>query len=172
MGLFDFVKDAGEKIFGHAADDKAARADVQAKAEKGKEMLDDRRKAGGIVRFVEGLGLAVSDLSVRVDGDTATVKGSVPSLEAREKVVLAVGNTQGIAHVDDQLEVSAPGGGSSGSADSTLYTVQRGDTLSGIAKRHYGDAGAYGRIFEANKPMLKDPDKIYPGQVLRIPPKS
>jgi nucleoid-associated protein YgaU len=69
-----------------------------------------------------------------------------------------------------RLDVAAgPGGAPAAAADSTFYTVQRGDTLSAIAKRHYGDAGAYMRIFEANKPMLKDPDKIYPGQLLRIP---
>jgi nucleoid-associated protein YgaU len=54
--------------------------------------------------------------------------------------------------------------------EATFYTVKRGDTLSGIAKAHYGNAGKYMVIFEANKPMLEDPDKIYPGQVLRIPP--
>ncbi|HMB53803.1 MAG TPA: peptidoglycan-binding protein LysM, partial [Thermoanaerobaculia bacterium] len=115
-------------------------------------------------RFVNGLGLDVTDLSVRVDGSTATVKGQVPDQATRERVVLAVGNTQGIARVDDQLEVGKdePAG--------TFYTVESGDTLSGIAKKHYGDAGKYMVIFEANKPMLKDPDKIYPGQVLRIPP--
>ena len=166
MGLFDFVKDAGEKIFGRDKEDAAHQAEVQAKAEQGKEMMDERRKAGQIVRFVEALGLGVEDLSVRVDGDTAKVSGKVATQEAREKVVLAVGNTQGIAHVDDHLEVGAA------EAASTFYTVQRGDTLSGIAKKHYGNAGAYMRIFEANKPMLKDPDKIYPGQVLRIPPKG
>jgi nucleoid-associated protein YgaU len=47
--------------------------------------------------------------------------------------------------------------------------VKSGDTLSAIAKQFYGDAGRYSAIFEANKPMLKDPDEIYPGQVLRIP---
>ena len=52
---------------------------------------------------------------------------------------------------------------------SRTYTVEKGDTLSRIAKEMYGDAGKYPAIFEANKPMLKDPDKIYPGQVLRIP---
>ena len=52
-----------------------------------------------------------------------------------------------------------------------FYTVRKGDTLSAIAKRHYGDANAYNSIFEANRPMLDHPDRIYPGQVLRIPPR-
>jgi nucleoid-associated protein YgaU len=94
------------------------------------------------------------------------VKGNVPDQASRERVVLAVGNTQGIARVDDRLTVAKeePAG--------TFYTVKRGDTLSAIAKAHFGDAGKYPVIFEANKPMLSDPDKIYPGQVLRIPPQA
>ena len=167
MGLFDFVKDAGEKLLGRDKDEEKARqAEIEAKAEKGRQELAERRLAAGIVKFVDGLGLGVSDLSVRVDGETATVKGSVPDQATREKVVLAVGNTQGIARVDDQLTVDKE------EAAGTFYTVKRGDTLSGIAKAHYGNAGKYPVIFEANKPMLKDPDKIYPGQVLRIPPQG
>jgi LysM repeat protein len=76
------------------------------------------------------------------------------------------GNVEGVARVDDRLEVTTP------QPESRYYTVVRGDTLSKIAKDHYGNANQYPKIFEANKPMLKDPDKIYPGQVLRIPPKQ
>jgi nucleoid-associated protein YgaU len=50
------------------------------------------------------------------------------------------------------------------------HTVVKGDTLSKIAKAQYGDAMKDPVIFEANRPMIEDPDKIYPGQVLRIPP--
>jgi nucleoid-associated protein YgaU len=82
----------------------------------------------------------------------------------REKAVLVVGNTKGIAQVDDQITVETP------APEATYYTVQRGDTLSKIAREHYHDASKYPVIFEANRPMLKDPDKIYPGQKLRIPP--
>ena len=82
----------------------------------------------------------------------------------REKIVLILGNTAGIGGVDDQLTVEAP------EPEATYYTVVSGDSLSKIAKAHYGDAMKYPVIFEANKPMLTDPDKIYPGQVLRIPP--
>lgn len=166
MGLFDFVKEAGEKLLGRNKEDEAREAATQAKAEAAKEELAERRMASGILKFVNGLNLGVTDLSVRVDGDVATVKGSVPDQQAREKVVLAVGNTHGIAKVDDQLTVEKeePAG--------TFYTVKRGDTLSAIAKAHYGNAGKYPVIFEANKPMLSDPDKIYPGQVLRIPPQA
>src|SRR5262249_2182580 len=80
-----------------------------------------------------------------------------------EKVVLAVGNVEGIARVEDRLEGSNP------QPEARYYTVVKGDTLSKIARAQYGEANKYPQIFEANKPMLKDPDKIYPGQVLRIP---
>ena len=82
----------------------------------------------------------------------------------RERIVLAVGNTQGVARVDDRMEVSAP------APEAVMYTVESGDTLGKIAKEQYGDASKYPVIFEANQPLLKDPNKIYPGQVLRIPP--
>ena len=93
-----------------------------------------------------------------------TVGGKVPSQQEKEKVILVLGNTQGVARVDDRLVVEVP------EPAATLYTVKSGDSLSKIAKEHYGDAMKYPVIFEANQPMLKDPDKIYPGQVLRIPP--
>ena len=117
-----------------------------------------------LVRQVDALGFAVEGLSVRVDDDLATVSGKVAQQADKEKIVLAIGNTTGIARVDDQIEVGEP------QPEATFHTVVRGDTLSGIAKQHYGNAMKYPVIFEANKPMLSDPDKIYPGQVLRIPP--
>lgn len=166
MGLFDFVKEAGEKLLGRDKEAEAKQKQVEAKAAEGAAIMAERRLAGEILRFVAGLKLDVTDLSVKVDGDTATIKGSVPNQETREKVVLAVGNTHGIARVDDQLEVGTA------EPEAAFYTVVRGDTLSGIAKKHYGAASKYMVIFEANKPMLKDPDKIYPGQVLRIPPQA
>ena len=116
----------------------------------------------GMVKMVGELGLGVEDLNVRVDGDTVTVSGTAATQEDREKIVLACGNVEGIARVDDQMETAAP--------KATFYTVVSGDTLSKIAKEQYGDAMKYPVIFEANKPMLEHPDKIYPGQVLRIPP--
>ena len=63
---------------------------------------------------------------------------------------------------------SGAGGGSAPTATKT-YTVKSGDTLSGIAKEKLGSAGAYMKIFELNKDQLTDPDKIKPGQVLRLP---
>lgn len=160
MGLFDFVKDAGAKIFGGAEDDAAA-AKLPSREEV--ESFHNRRKAARLADAVAKLGFEVEELAIRVDGDTATVSGLAGSQEDREKIVLVVGNTAGIARVDDRMTV----------ADRTeprFYTVQGGDSLSKIAKEYYGDALKYPVIFRANQPMLQDPDKIYPGQVLRIPP--
>jgi nucleoid-associated protein YgaU len=92
------------------------------------------------------------------------VYGLAASQADKEKAILAVGNAAGIERVDDRIRVETP------APAATFYTVKSGDTLSKIAKTHYGEAGKYPAIFEANKPMLTDPDKIYPGQVLRIPP--
>ena len=93
----------------------------------------------------------------------AVVSGIALSQEAKEKLLVAVGNIAGISSVDDQVKTDAP------AKESQFYTVKSGDTLSAISKQVYGDANKYNKIFEANKPMLKSPEKIYPGQVLRIP---
>jgi nucleoid-associated protein YgaU len=154
MGLIDFVRSAGEKIFG-ASEAAAAVTKDEAVLSKRSTALEDH---------VRSLGLQVDDLKIKVAEDVAHVKGKVASQEIREKIVLAVGNVEGIARVDDsRLEVTTP------QPEARYYTVAKGDTLSKIAKQHYGDANKYPQIFEANKPMLKHPDKIYPGQVLRIP---
>ena len=148
MGLFDFVKDAGEKLLGGI------------KEATGRAEID----SAPIVKQIHDHGILVENLGVAVEGDKATVTGTAPSQTEREKVVLIVGNTHGIAQVDDRLEVEKP------EPEATFYTVKPGDSLSKIAKAHYGDPMKYPAIFEANRPMLKDPDKIYPGQNLRIPP--
>jgi len=149
MGLFDFVKDAGEKVFHR--EDKTA------------EM--NEAKADSLTGHVMGLGLEIKDLAISFDEGVAVVQGVTNSQANREKIVLTVGNTYGVASVDDRLTVEIPP-----EPEATFYTVKSGDTLGGIAKAQYGSAGKYPLIFEANKPMLKDPNKIYPGQVLRIPP--
>jgi nucleoid-associated protein YgaU len=152
MGIFDFVKDVGEKLFG--------------KNEKEQQALDDAARAAALKQYVTKLQLPVKDLVVNFDGGTATVYGKADNQADKEKVILAVGNAQGVARVDDRITVAAP------QPAAAFYTVRSGDTLSKIAKEHYGDAMKYPAIFEANRPMLSDPDKIYPGQVLRIPPKQ
>jgi nucleoid-associated protein YgaU len=153
MGLIDFVSAAGEKVFG-TSEAAAAPTKDEAVLSKRATALEDR---------VRTLGLAVDGLKIKVADEVAYVKGTVATQDIREKIVLAVGNVAGIARVEDRLEVTNP------QPESRFYTVAKGDTLSKIAKQHYGDASKYPQIFEANKPMLKDPDKIYPGQVLRIP---
>ncbi len=151
MGLFDFLKNAGSKIFG------------KDEPEVSNEELH-AQKVENLQNVVTSLELPVEDLTIEVDGDKVTVYGQVPDVATKEKVILAVGNVNGVAVVDDRMSVveEAP--------ESTFYTVVSGDSLSKISKAHYGDPMKYMIIFEANQPMLSDPDKIYPGQVLRIPP--
>ena len=162
MGLFDFVKEAGAKMFG--ADEREAAAKAAAEADQAEaRKLADRRRAMKLVNMVEQLGLGIDDLSIKVEGAKATVSGSAASQADKEKLVLVVGNTEGISQVEENVKIEAP------EPEATFYTVQPGDSLSKIAKQHYGNAMKYPVIFEANKPMLTDPDKIYPGQVLRIP---
>jgi len=144
MGLFDFVKEAGEKIWDSVSSHDDAATKIQEHLKK--------------------LGIPDTDkVQVNVDGDKATVSGEGLSQELKEKILVAVGNVAGISNVEDNVKATdtAP--------ESKFYTVKSGDTLSGIAKQVYGDANQYNKIFEANKPMLSHPDKIYPGQSLRIP---
>lgn len=161
MGLFDFVKDAGAKLFG--GEEEKIQPKARAEGANVEELRNKHRQAV-LKKKIEEAGLEITDLAVTVRGELAVIEGKVASQEAREKAVLVVGNVDGVARVDDRLEVDEPE-----QAEANFYTVQKGDTLSGIAKAQYGKASKYMVIFEANKPMLSDPDKIYPGQVLRIP---
>jgi nucleoid-associated protein YgaU len=111
---------------------------------------------------------------VGVQDDTITIRGEAASQEEKEKVVLAMGNVKGVRNVDDSILISSAAAAENPESrqaqrESRFYTVRSGDTLSKIAREFYGDANAYMRIFEANQPMLKNPDLIYPGQALRIP---
>ena len=160
MGLFDFVKDAGEKLFGSPSETAETAEDAAAREAANQEA------AVALATQIRHLGFRVDGLQVAYDAGVVTVEGSVASQREREIVVLTVGNTKGVSHVDDRLSVVAP----EPEPEAVFYTVVSGDTLSGISKRHYGDAMKYMKIFEANTPMLEDPNKIYPGQVLRIPP--
>lgn len=172
MGIFSFISDAGEKLFGGSKIDENA-----------------------VREHILGLGLKLSALSVIAFQDQKKVAlvGRALSLEDKEKAIVAAGNVKGVESVEDRLRVVADSQPESAAAESTpaasaddeqaevsaseeptarFYTVVAGDTLSAIAKREYGSANAYPRIFEANRPMLSHPDKIYPGQVLRIPPQQ
>lgn len=153
MGLLSFFKGVGEKIF-HSDQVTPQPAD----AEKVEPV-----RAQALLDHVKQLGLAYNTLTVKTKGDTVTLTGSVKTQEDSEKIALAVGNVEGVTSVDNQLTVDTP------APEGKFYTVKSGDSLSKIAKEMYGDPMKYGVIFEANKPMLSDPDKIYPDQVLRIP---
>ena len=161
MGLLSFVREAGEKLFGRK-DVEAAAAEPSA-ADKLAEL--NQKAAASIVAYIDKQGLDTSGLAVSFDGasSTVTVAGTVADQTTKEKVLLCCGNVDGVDKVDDQLSVTNP------EPPAKFHTVVRGDTLSAIAKTFYGNANAYMKIFEANKPMLGHPDKIYPGQVLRIP---
>lgn len=165
MGLLSFVKEAGEKLFGIG---QAKAAEAAAKAAPTPENIAALSAAAGkaIADYIGAQGLAVSALDVQFDApsSTVTVAGSVPDQATKEKVLLCCGNVAGVGAVNDMLTVDAP------EPESQWHTVVSGDTLSKIAKNFYGDAGKYPVIFEANRPMLTHPDKIYPGQVLRVPP--
>lgn len=161
MGLMSFIKEAGEKLFGG----KEAKA---AEATPTPENVAALSAAAGkaIADYIGTQNLPVSGLEVAFDApsSTVTVSGTVPDQATKEKVLLCCGNVAGVGAVNDMLVVNTP------QPESQWHTVVSGDNLSKIAKKFYGDPNKYPVIFEANKPMLKHPDKIYPGQVLRIPP--
>ena len=140
MGLFDFVKNAGKVLFGS----------------------DEANAAEAIAKEVGDPSLA-KKLNVEIDGENVKVSGDVPSQEMREKIIVAAGNVEGISKVQESLTTTGtdPEGG--------FHTVEKGDTLWAIATKSYGDGTKYKLIFEANRPMLADPNEIYPGQVLRLP---
>ncbi|MCU1727975.1 peptidoglycan-binding protein LysM [Pseudomonas sp. 7P_10.2_Bac1] len=145
MSLLSFVKEAGEKL-AHLFTPGNANAS------------DDLKK------HVEAVGLGNPNIKAEVEGDKITLSGEVASQEEKEKIILAAGNIAGVASVDDQITVSGPA-----VVASRFVVVKKGDTLSAISLAVYGNANQYNKIFEANKPLLKSVDKIYPGQTLRIP---
>jgi nucleoid-associated protein YgaU len=148
MGIFDFFtgKSKAAPAVAGATDSAAAPADA-------------------LTNELQGLGFDTSGVDIEVDGDKVTLNGAVGSREEMEKIILAVGNSKGVASVENNLiapdhDPTQPSG---------IHVVVDGDTLWKIAEAHYGSGARYEEIFEANKPMLKHPDKIYPGQRLRIP---
>ncbi len=148
MGLFSFIKNAGAKIF--------------KKKQSAPQLSEEQEKIQGLNKAVTDLGIPVSGLSISL-AEQVIVSGSTNTNADREKVILALGNVEGVGAVADNISVQNP------EPESVFHEVKRGDSLSKIAKEVYGDAMKYNIIFEANKPMLSHPDKIYPGQILRIP---
>ncbi|MCO7570092.1 peptidoglycan-binding protein LysM [Pseudomonas chlororaphis] len=145
MSIFSFVKEAGEKLIDLLSPGNA----------NASEQLKEH---------IEKVGLGNPNVHATVEGDKVIVSGEVASQEEKEKILLALGNIAGVGSVEDQITVTGPV-----VVSAVFVTVKKGDTLSAIAKVQYGDANQYHKIFEANKPLLSHPDKIYPGQVLRIP---
>ena len=145
MSIFSFVKEAGEKLIDLLTPGNA----------NASEQLKEH---------IEKVGLGNPNVHATVEGDKVIVSGEVASQEEKEKILLALGNISGVGSVEDQITVTGPA-----VVSAVFVTVKKGDTLSAIAKVQYGDANKYNKIFEANKPLLSHPDKIYPGQVLRIP---
>ena len=164
MSIISFFKDAGEKLFGKKA--QAAQSDAAASDPAAIDGAN-REAATAIENYINSMGLTATGLTVTYDGATATAKvfGIAKDQATKEKIILSTGNVHGVAAVNDNMTVDLS------QPESQYYTVVKGDTLSKIAKEFYGDANAYQKIFEANKPMLTHPDKIYPGQNLRIPSK-
>ena len=145
MSIFSFIKEAGEKVIDLLTPGKANASEE-------------------LKKHVEKVGLGNPNITATVEGDKVIVTGEVASQEEKEKIILAAGNIAGVASVEDKITVTGPV-----VVASKFVVVEKGDTLSAISLRVYGNANQYNKIFEANKPLLKDVNKIYPGQTLRIP---
>jgi len=174
MSLISFIKDAGEKLFKRPepspvqapSASPAATAGAQAPATPAPNVAELNQKAGAAIQaYVEQQNLGIKSLGVAFDGASGkvTITGEAPSQDAAEKAALCCGNVQHVSSVDNQLTVAIA------AEAAQFHDVVPGDTLSAISRKYYGDANKYNAIFEANKPMLTSPDKIYPGQKLRIP---
>jgi nucleoid-associated protein YgaU len=166
MSLLSFIKDAGEKLFQKPGQSGTPAAQAQPAAPQ-QESVDvlNARAGDAIQAYVEQQKLGVESLDVKYDGASGkvTITGTAPSQEAAEKAALCCGNVAHVASVDNQLTVATQ------EPAAQFHDVVKGDTLSAISKKYYGDPNKYNSIFEANRPMLTHPDKIYPGQKLRIP---
>ena len=145
MGLLDFARDVGRQLF-----------DTDAEA------------ADNIKEHIEIKTTGVRNVKVDFDDGVATVCGDCDSQAVKEQVILIAGNVKGVEKVvaDD---LNAPEPPAEEVSKDEFYEIKKGDTLSGIAKQFYGNASQYVRIFEANREIISDPDKIYPGQKIRIP---
>jgi nucleoid-associated protein YgaU len=166
MSLISFVKEAGEKLLGRGQAQAAMKESTANPGDAAKAKAANDAAGDAIMDYIKAQNLSATGLTVTFDGATSTVSlyGVAPDQATKEKIALAAGNVAGVAAVNNMLSVdqSAP--------EAKYYTVVSGDNLSKISKAQYGDPNKNMTIFEANRPMLQHPDKIYPGQVLRIPP--
>lgn len=156
MGLFSFVQDAGRRI-GLLSEEAPAQAAPAAPDTAA-------AFANKLTGLITELGLDVENLQVTYTPFTATLRGRANTTADKEKIVLSIGNTMGVAAVDDQLTVAHP------APPAVYHSVVAGDSLSKISLAQYGVLRLYDAIFEANRPMIQHEDEIFPGQVLRIPP--
>jgi len=180
MGLFTFVKNAGEKLFG-SADKKAKQKKVAEAPDVAPKLTQeeiDSARSDELIGLIKSFNLDIDSLYVAIEEDLVTISGYANSRADKEKAILIAGNIEGIAQVDDRISVVLREGNAVSAEEKSkevevdepvFHTVAGGESLSKIAKIYYGDTGKYMFIFEANTPMLKSPDLIYPGQVLRIP---
>ncbi len=154
MGLFSFLKDTGKKIFG-GGDDAADKAP------------DTAKQSEAIKSYIEGMNVPVSNLDVNMSADgTLTLKGDTSNVDDYEKIALLAGNIYGVSTVNNEITVN---GETALQGKTEYHTVESGDTLWKISEKYYKDGSKYTTIVEANQPMIKDADEIYPGQVLRVP---
>ncbi len=161
MGLFSFIKEAGKKIFGSHEEEFAKNPGVQP------DVIAQNQK-DAVRRYIDSVGLDIKNFDFTLDGaGKLTLTGECATKADYEKVALTAGNIAGVAEVDNNMTIAALE--TLEQKDSTYYTVEKGDSLWKIAEHNYNDGSKYPIIFEANKPMIKDADEIYPGQVLRIP---
>lgn len=161
MGLFSFIKDAGKKIFGSHEEEVAKNPGIQP------DVIAQNQK-DAVRRYIDSVGLDINNFDFTLDGSgKLTLTGECATKADYEKVALTAGNIAGVAEVDNNMTIAAVE--TLEQKDSTYYTVEKGDSLWKIAEHNYQDGSKYPVIFEANKPMIKDADEIYPGQVLRIP---
>ncbi|ABK17727.1 peptidoglycan-binding protein LysM [Syntrophobacter fumaroxidans] len=141
MGLFDFVKEIGKKLFSGEAE-----------------------AADKIKNHIEEANPGIQGLNVSFEDGVVSLSGQASSLEALEKAVLMAGNVQGVSEVRVQGLQAPPA-----EAKVEYYVIKKGDTLSAIAKQFLGNANDYPKIFEANREVIRDPNLIFVGQKIRIP---
>lgn len=150
MGLFDFIKGTGHKLFSSDA-----HADLK------------------IEEHIRESNPGIKDLKVKYKNSTVFLSGEAQSPDALQKAVLMAGNVQGVESVNvDGVKVPAHFTDSKSIENyegTQYYVIQSGDTLSKIAQRFYGNPEKYSAIFEANHEVIKDPNLIFPGQKIRIP---
>jgi len=155
MGIFSFIKSAGEAYL--------KKSTLSSRKKQRSKEMQNQRQEGILEGMLYSAGLRINHLEVELEGKTVKVYGETKLASEREKAILILGNVDGIEEVDDRISLLVE------EAQAEFYEVQKGDSLSKIAKKYYGDPLKYNILFEANKEVIKDPNMIYPGQVIRIP---